>query len=974
MAAGISIAAIIGVTLGMSSARQVAFRQAATVTIPTFDHIVTVVMENHDYSQIIGNPSAPYINSLAATGALATNYQAVNHPSEPNYLALTSGNDFASNSCVTGDGDPAGACVVNATNIGDRLEAAGKTWKGYMESMPSPCYLTDSGEYGVRHDPFPYYQDIQGNPTRCQAHDVPYTRLATDFASTSTTPNYAFITPNVCNDMHDCSVATGDAWLKANLPTILTSPAWTTQKSLLMIVWDECGTCADPGNHVAMVMLGSPGSGVKAGGFRSATAYTHYSLLKTIESSWGLAPMTTKDSAASPMSDFFTTSPTPTATPTATPTVTPTPTPTPSSSIKYDFEDGTTQGWKTAWGPVTAVNDTKAAFTGTHSLAITLSPTSRSWPAVQVNHPTGLSAGMPVTCEVFTPAGSTITGVQPYVTDLNWSESFAPMTKTTPGAWTKVTWRVPSVNGFNALGLQVSDDGTTAWSGTIHLDTVTYGTTPTPTPSNVKYGFEGGTTQGWGPAWGKIATSNSSTVAYSGTHSLAIGLSSTGASYPAVEVAPPKAGLTVGGTVTYEVWEPVTATIAYVRPYVTDLNWIEVFAPAHTLTPGKWTTISWKVPRVNGFTTLGLEVDNPTAWRGTINLDTVAYGGTTTSPTPTPTPIPAPTTGAPKIHVSGNHIVNANGNVVQLRGVNRSGAEYACAEGWGIFDGPTDNATSIAAMKSWHVNTVRLPMNEDCWLGINGVNPLYAGANYRNAIVKYVNDLNAQGIIVILNLHFSAPGTTVPDAQSPMADRDHSPAFWTSVATVFKNNHSVLFDLFNEPYPDSNQDTTAAWKCVLNGGTCPGVKFTAAGMQELTNAVRNTGATQPLMVAGPQYAGVVDHWTQYKPNDPLHQIVASIHIYGLPLDSPCRLQSCWDATMAPLATTTPIVIGELGDTDCTGHFSPPLLTWADAHGVSYTPWAWNVAGCAAEPSLITNYSGNPTAYGVGVRTHLLRFP
>src|SRR6266705_6890644 len=117
---------------------------------------------------------------------------------------------------------------------------------------------------------------------------------------------------------------------------------------------------------------------------------------------------------------------------------------------------------------------------------------------------------------------------------------------------------------------------------------------------------------------------------------------------------------------------------------------------------------------------------------------------------------------APTIRVSGNHIVDAHGNVVQLRGVNRSGAEYACAEGWRIFDGPTDNATSIAAMKSWHVNTVRLPMNEDCWLGINGVNPLYAGANYRNAIVKYVNDLNAQGIIVILNLHFSAPGTTVP--------------------------------------------------------------------------------------------------------------------------------------------------------------------------------------------------------------------
>jgi hypothetical protein len=152
------------------------------------------------------------------------------------------------------------------------------------------------------------------------------------------------------------------------------------------------------------------------------------------------------------------------------------------------------------------------------------------------------------------------------------------------------------------------------------------------------------------------------------------------------------------------------------------------------------------------------------------------------------------------------------------------------------------------------------------------------------------------------------------------------------------------------------------------------VNFTAAGMQEMTNAVRNTGATQPLIIAGPQYAGVVDQWSQYKPNDPLHQLVASIHIYGLPLDSPCRLPSCWDGVMAPLATTTPIFIGELGDTNCTSNFSPPLMTWADAHGVSYTPWAWNVSNCAGDPSLITDYNGTPTAYGVGVRNHLLLFP
>jgi aryl-phospho-beta-D-glucosidase BglC (GH1 family) len=326
------------------------------------------------------------------------------------------------------------------------------------------------------------------------------------------------------------------------------------------------------------------------------------------------------------------------------------------------------------------------------------------------------------------------------------------------------------------------------------------------------------------------------------------------------------------------------------------------------------------------------------------------------------------------VRVSGNHLVNAAGQTIQLRGVNRSGAEYMCMDGSGFFDGPTDDSASIAAMKSWHINAVRLPMNEDCWLGINGVNPAYAGANYQAAMVHYVNALNAQGIVVILNLHFNAPGTQRATGQQPMADRDHAPAFWSGVASVFKNNHAVLFDLYNEPYPDGNSDTAAAWSCVLNGGACSGVNFTAAGMQEMTNAVRNTGATQPILIGGPQYAGVVDQWSQYKPNDPLNQLVASIHIYGLPLDAPCRLRSCWDGTMAPLATTTPIVIGELGDTDCTSNFSPPLMTWADAHGVGYTPWAWNTGNCAGDPSLISDYSGTPNAYGAGVRAHLLLFP
>jgi len=325
---------------------------------------------------------------------------------------------------------------------------------------------------------------------------------------------------------------------------------------------------------------------------------------------------------------------------------------------------------------------------------------------------------------------------------------------------------------------------------------------------------------------------------------------------------------------------------------------------------------------------------------------------------------------APILAVKGNHLVNQAGAIVRLTGVNRSGAEYACAEGWGIWDGPTDTNTAIEAIVSWHVNAVRIPLNEDCWLGINHLKPIYSGARYRAAIADYVRRLERFGITPILNLHFSAPGTEVPNSQAPMADSDHSPAFWRSLATFFKNDHHLIFDLFNEPYPDRNQDTVAAWSCVLHGGSCPGVPFQAAGMQQLVDVVRATGATQPLMIAGPQYAGDLDRWLQYEPYDPLHQLIASIHIYE-PDWAPCAAPACWNSHIAPVAAKVPVVEGEIGSINCTASSILPLLNWSDAHGVSYLAWAWNVGSCSSEPSLITSYDGTPTrTYGQGYRNHL----
>ena len=325
---------------------------------------------------------------------------------------------------------------------------------------------------------------------------------------------------------------------------------------------------------------------------------------------------------------------------------------------------------------------------------------------------------------------------------------------------------------------------------------------------------------------------------------------------------------------------------------------------------------------------------------------------------------------APSVSVRGNDLVGQNGKIVRLTGVNRSGAEYACAEGWGIWDGPTDTNPAVRAIAGWHANAVRIPLNEDCWLGINGVKPAYSGSNYRSAIADYVARLERFGITPILNLHFSAPHKRVPDGQAPMADEDHSPAFWHSLASYFKHDHHVIFDLFNEPYPDSNRDTRAAWSCVLNGGTCPGVSFRAAGMQQLVNVVRAAGATQPLMIAGPQYAGDLDRWLRYEPHDPLHQLVASIHIYE-PNWAPCDARTCWNSQIAPVAAKVPVVEGEIGSKNCTADSIGPLLNWSDAHHVSYLAWAWNVGSCRGEPSLITGYGGASTqTYGQGYKHHL----
>jgi acid phosphatase len=286
---------------------------AQASVLPPIDHVFVIVMENHAYGEVVGSASAPYFNSQIPSGALGESYFAVAHPSLPNYLSLIGGSTFGTTSdCTT--------CLVSAPNIADNVEAAGRTWKAYMESMPSPCFVGDSYPYMQKHNPFIYFNDIRTNSARCGQHVVPYSQMSTDLKSATTTPNYAFITPNMCNDTHDCAVSSGDAWLSAQVPLILGSPAFKTQHSLLAIVWDEDDSSAS--NQVPLLLLG-PAAGA---GTKSLVSYSHYSLLHTIETGLGLPTMTTNDATA-PMTDLLAQPGPPSPSPSTKPTPSPSPSP-----------------------------------------------------------------------------------------------------------------------------------------------------------------------------------------------------------------------------------------------------------------------------------------------------------------------------------------------------------------------------------------------------------------------------------------------------------------------------------------------------------------------------------------------------------------------------------------------------------------------------------------------------------------------
>jgi hypothetical protein len=346
---------------------------------------------------------------------------------------------------------------------------------------------------------------------------------------------------------------------------------------------------------------------------------------------------------------------------------------------------------------------------------------------------------------------------------------------------------------------------------------------------------------------------------------------------------------------------------------------------------------------------------------------------------------------APQPVVQGNRIVDGGtGERFVPHGVNFPGFEYACQQGWGYGGNgtePDEAGATAAAIASWRINTVRLPLNEACWLGRNGLPDGDLTVNgYRQAVESFVAELNSAGIVAVLDLHWSNPDGLIADGLRPMPDQQ-APAFWTSVATRFKDYPSVIFDLFNEPHSRWVGNTkifSLSWNCWATGGceapaepdTIPvsgNSWYKTTGMRTLTARVRAAGATQPIILSGIDYANDLRGWSGHAPVD--EQLIAGFHNYP---SQRCNNTQCWNEEIASLAERVPVLASEFGQNDCgTPAHMNHFMNWADDHLIGYLAWAWwalPAEGCH-NFALVSSLDGTPLApAGTALHDHLASLP
>ncbi len=380
---------------------------------------------------------------------------------------------------------------------------------------------------------------------------------------------------------------------------------------------------------------------------------------------------------------------------------------------------------------------------------------------------------------------------------------------------------------------------------------------------------------------------------------------------------------------------------------------------------------------------------------------------------------------------NGKLVSTLDGSPVQLRGANYSSMETPATGAVGNLQ-PTNRTGSVppaviesysngnlghypwwSVARRWKLNAFRIPLNEASWLrNYTGVDPLDnatgirqpdVSGNMQVAVRQMVSDLTAAGFYVILDLHWSAPGAYLASSQDQLPDTDHSIAFWISIAKTFGNNPAVIFDLFNEPYPP-DRTQAGAFSTLLNGGpqtviSCNSGKtkipysWNSVGMQTLVEAVRNAGATNLLLIGGAGGAADLSGFTTagggYFPKDPLHNIAASWHAYGVRSADYTQKNATYTGTINPTAIADqllqqgiPVVVGEVGDNSANGTSDAPVIryitTWADQRGMSVLAWTWNVwsdgrGNPGKENVLLKDAAGTPTdGEGVAFKEWLSR--
>jgi hypothetical protein len=371
----------------------------------------------------------------------------------------------------------------------------------------------------------------------------------------------------------------------------------------------------------------------------------------------------------------------------------------------------------------------------------------------------------------------------------------------------------------------------------------------------------------------------------------------------------------------------------------------------------------------------------------------------------------AAATAAPVIRVNGNHFVDGDGRRLHLQGVNLSGLEAAPMHGWtpgNPWSGQTGTPEpDWTLFRRWGINIVRIPLNEASWLGATCVDAVGAfggppgsrrkadpGDNYQAAVKTAVSSAGAQGLLVILDLHWTAPGPWCPMAQNAQADEDHSVAFWHQLATTFRDNLGVVFELFNEPFSDGLTGGQEPWRVLRDGGRFtrfatggkPGTmayEWTAAGMQQLLDTIRATGAVNVVLAPGLDYTSDLSRWAEFALQDPQHQLGVAWHAYpkygaafgSVDYSQPNHGVQAFRVAQGLQTAGWPVLITEFGDRNAPGTTTAPfvsaLLPTVDGMGIGYLGWTWDVWQDPANV-LIKDATGTPSdGYGVYVKQHYL---